>query len=374
MCLSCLYNSQLAHGSEKSPFFRRAAIRDGLQAASVYNHMYLPTSYGDPVGDYERLMHGVAMWDVGVERQVALKGPDSLALARLLTGRNLDDLTIGQGKYAPLCDFRGRLINDPILLQVADDEIWLSIADYDIALWAAGIAGAYSLNVEVIEPDVSPLAVQGPKAEAVLVELFGHWISDLKYFGFQKTMLGSIPVTVARSGWSKQGGYEIYLMDSRFGTALWEQVKQAGRAYQIGPGAPNYIERVESGLISYGADTDEQSNPFELGLDRFIDLEQSSDFIGKDALLKIRDHGVNRRFKGILMDGPKLIATNEHRWQISQQGRDVGYVSAAAFSPRLESNIAVGMVSVEAMQTETRFDVHCEDCVRSGIAVDLPLI
>ncbi len=357
----------------KSPFFE-AAIRDGLQAASVYNHMYMPTSYGDPVAEYERLIHGVAMWDVGVERQVALKGPDSLALARLLTGRNLDGLTIGQGKYAPLCDFHGRLINDPVLLQVADDEIWLSIADYDIALWAAGIAGAYALNVEVIEPDVSPLAVQGPKAEAVLVVLFGHWISDLKYFGFRKTMLGSIPVIVARSGWSKQGGYEIYLMDSQFGTALWEQVKEAGRAYQIGPGAPNYIERVESGLISYGADTDDKSNPFELGLDRFIDLEQSSDFIGKDALLKIRDHGVNRRFKGILMDGPKLTGTNEHRWQISQQGRDVGYVSAAAFSPRLDSNIAVGMVSVEAMQTEARFDVHCEDCVRSGIAVDLPLI
>ena len=357
----------------KSPFFD-AAIRDGLQAASVYNHMYLPTSYGDPVGDYERLIHGVAMWDVGVERQVAIKGPDSLVLAKLLTGRNLDDLTIGQGKYAPLCDFRGRLINDPVLLQLADDEIWLSIADHDITLWAAGIAGAYSLNVDVIEADVSPLAVQGPKAQPVLVALFGNWISDLKYFAFQRTMLGSIPVIVARSGWSKQGGYEIYLMDSRFGTALWEQVKEAGAPFQIAPGAPNYIERVESGLISYGADTDETSNPFELGLDRFIDLEQASDFIGKDALLKIRDQGVNRRFKGILMDGPMLTATNEHRWQITQQGRDVGYVSAAAFSPRLGSNIAVGMVSVEAMQTEARFEVHCEDCVRSGIAVDLPLI
>ena len=357
----------------KSPFFD-AAIRDGLQAASVYNHMYLPTSYGDPVGDYERLIHGVAMWDVGVQRQVALKGPDSLVLASLLTGRNLDDLTIGQGKYAPLCDFRGRLINDPVLLQLADDEIWLSIADHDITLWAAGIAGAYSLNVDVIEADVSPLAVQGPKAQAVLVALFGDWISDLKYFGFQRTMLGSIPVIVARSGWSKQGGYEIYLMDSRFGTALWEQLKEAGAPFQIAPGAPNYIERVESGLISYGADTDETSNPFELGLDRFIDLEQPSDFIGKDALLKIRDQGVNRRFRGILMDGPMLIATNEHRWQITQQGRDVGYVSAAAFSPRLGSNIALGMVSVEAMQTEVRFEVHCEDCVRSGIAVDLPLI
>ena len=153
-------------------------------------------------------------------------------------------MTIGQGKYAPVCDFRGRLINDPVLLQLADDEIWLSISDHDIALWAAGIAGAYSLNVDVIEPDVSPLAVQGPKAQAVLVALFGDWISDLKYFGFQKQCWDQFRLSLPVQGWSKQGGYEIYLMDSRFGTALWEQVKEAGRAYQIGPGAPNYIERV----------------------------------------------------------------------------------------------------------------------------------
>lgn len=357
----------------KSPFFA-AAVADGLTAASVYNHMYMPTSYGDPSAEYERLIYGVAMWDVGVERQVALKGPDCLALAKRLTGRNLDALAIGQGKYAPLCDYRGRLINDPVLLKVADDEIWLSIADSDIQLWAAAVAGAHAMDVSVEEPDVSPLAVQGPKAEAVLVDLFGSWICDLKYFGFRSVTLGSIPVIVARSGWSKQGGYEIYLMDGAHGSALWNLVKEAGAPYGIGPGTPNYIERVESGLISYGADTDAQSNPFELGLDRFIDLDQPVEFIGKKALTQIRDQGVSRLFKGILMEGSKLSTINEQRWQITQQGEVVGYVSAAAYSPRLESNIAVGMVSVDAIHSGEPLEVQCSDGMRLGTVADLPLI
>lgn len=368
-------NVQVALGPRvrKSPFFN-ATLRDGLKAVSVYNHMYLPVSFGDPIGEYERLISGVSMWDVGVERQVSLKGPDSLALARLLTGRNLDNLSIGYGKYAPLCDYHGRLINDPVLLQVDDDEIWLSIADSDIVLWARAIAGAQAMDVDITEPDVSPLAVQGPKAEAVMVDLFGQWVSELKYFNFRQTMLGSIPVIVARSGWSKQGGYEIYLMDGACGTDLWDQVKEAGGPYEIRPGTPNYIERLESGLLSYGADTDAESNPFELGLDRFIDLEQSVDFIGKHALSRIRDRGVSRLFKGILLDGPKLTKHNEEPWRITHQGRDVGYVSAAAFSPRLESNIAVGMITTNVVKSGESFEVKCEDCVRSGIAVDLPLI
>jgi aminomethyltransferase len=336
--------------------------------------MYMPVSFGDPIGEYERLISGVSMWDVGVERQVSLKGPDCLALARLLTGRNLDTLSIGKGKYAPLCDYHGRLINDPVLLQVDDDEIWLSIADSDIVLWARAIAGVKAMNVDITEPDVSPLAVQGPKAEAVLVDLFGRWVSELGYFNFRQTMLGSIPVIVARSGWSKQGGYEIYLMDGAFGTDLWDQVKEAGAPYEIRPGTPNYIERLESGLLSYGADTDAESNPFELGLDRFIDLEQSVEFIGKQALSRIRDQGVSRHFKGIFMDGPKLSTLNEEPWRINHRGQDVGYISAAAFSPRLGSNIAVGMIAADVIQSGESFEVKCKDGVRSGIAVDLPLI
>jgi aminomethyltransferase len=365
---------QLSIGARvrKSPFFD-AARADGMAAASVYNHMYMPTSYGDPAAEYERVINGVAMWDVGVERQVALKGPDAVALARYLTPRNLDGLKIGQGKYVPICNYEGTVINDPVLLQIADDEVWLSIADSDITLWAGGIAGARGMDVRVYEPDVSPLAIQGPKATDVVADMFGGWIRELRYFGFAEAEIEGIPLVLARSGWSKQGGYELYLRDGQYGARLWQLVKQAGASYGIGPGAPNYIERVESGLISYGADTDDATTPYELGMDKFIDVDQEQDFVGKAALRALRDAGVKRRFMGLLIDGDPFPTTNEARWKLLQNGDYVGYASAAAYSPRVQSNIAVAMVSVAAIESGQPIDVACNLGDRTATIVPLPI-
>ncbi len=366
---------QLSIGTRvrKSPFFD-AARADGMVAASVYNHMYMPTSYGDPIAEYERVINGVAMWDVGVERQVALTGPDAVALARYLTPRNLDGLQIGHGKYVPICNYEGTLINDPVLLKIADDEVWLSIADSDITLWAAGIAGARGMDVRVHEPDVSPLAIQGPKAVDVVAELFGDWVRTLKYFGFAEAEIEGIPMIVARSGWSKQGGFELYLRDSDYGARLWQLVKQAGASYGIGPGTPNYIERVESGLISYGADTDDSTTPFELGMDKFIDVEQEHDFVGKAALRSLLAAGVKRRFMGLLIDGEPFPSTNETRWALYHNGDYVGYASAAAYSPRAQSNIAVAMVSVAAIDSGQRVDIATDWGQRTAEIVPLPII
>ncbi|MEC8642040.1 MAG: glycine cleavage T C-terminal barrel domain-containing protein [Pseudomonadota bacterium] len=358
----------------KSPYFESARAA-GLAAASVYNHMYMPTGYGDPAAEYNRLINGVAMWDVAVERQVALKGPDAVALARYLTPRNLDGLVIGQGKYAPLCNFEGVVINDPVLLQVSEDEIWLSIADSDIKLWAAGIAGARGLDVRVFEPDVSPLAIQGPKAEEVVSALCGEWVRDLRYFGFRSFEINGIPMTVARSGWSKQGGFELYLQDGSRGDDLWALVAAAGKPYGIGPGTPNYVERVESGLISYGADTDDASNPFELGLGRFIDIDQPHDFAGKAALQALRDAGVKRRFMGLLIDGDPFTGTNEARWQLSwHNGEYAGSASAAAYSPRAGSNIAVAMVNSEVIDADAPVSVHTDTGDLGARVVELPIV
>ncbi len=365
---------QLAIGARvrKSPFFEAARL-DGMAAASVYNHMFMPTSYGDPAAEYDRLINGVAMWDVGVERQVALKGPDAIALARYLTPRNLDGLKIGQGKYVPICNYDGVIINDPVLLQISEDEVWLSIADSDIVLWAAAIAGAKGMNVKVYEPDVSPLAIQGPKAVEVVADMFGDWIRDLKYFGFAEATLGDIPLVVAKSGWSKQGGYELYLRDGAYGSALWQKVKDAGAAYGIGPGTPNYIERLESGLISYGADTDDQTNPYELGMDNFIDVDQEQDFVGKAALWAIRDAGVKRRFMGLVIEGDAFVGGNESRWRIEQDGAYVGYASAAGYSPRVKSNIAVAMVATSAIESGRDVEVLSDDGRRLAKIVSFPI-
>jgi glycine cleavage system aminomethyltransferase T len=358
----------------KSPFFE-AARKAGLAAASVYNHMYMPTGYGDPAAEYDRLINGVAMWDVAVERQVALKGPDALALARYLTPRNLHGLTIGQGKYAPICNYEGALINDPVLLQISDEEVWLSIADSDITLWAGGIAGARGMDVRVFEPDVSPLAIQGPKSFDVVADLCGDWIRELRYFGFRQFELDGIPMVVARSGWSKQGGFEFYLQDGSRGTELWNKVAEAGAPYGIGPGTPNYVERVESGLVSYGADTDDMSNPFEYGLGKFVDVDQEQDFAGKAALRAIRDAGVTRRFMGLLIEGAPFTGTNENRWLLSQKdGRAAGYACATAYSPRVASNIAVAMVSTEATDAGAPIVVHADGGDLEARIVELPII
>jgi aminomethyltransferase len=357
----------------KGPFFS-ASCKAGLAAATVYNHMFMPTSYGDPEGEYDRLVNGVAMWDVAVERQVALRGPDALKLARFLTPRNLDGLVVGQGKYAPICNYQGLIINDPVLLQISEDEIWLSIADSDIMLWASAIAGAYNFDVQVFEPDVSPLAIQGPKSIEVVTDLFGSWVGELKYFGFRVTELAGIPLVVARSGWSKQGGFELYLRDSSCGDQLWNLVAEAGEPYGIGPGTPNYVERLESGLISYGADTDPETNPFELGLDKFINIDQEYDFIGKSALKAIKETGIKRRFMGLLIDGEPFKTSNEHRWDVTLNGDYAGYASACAYSPRLGSNIGVGLISTTAIDAPGGVAILTEGSIIPAWVKPLPLI
>ena len=357
----------------KSPFFE-SAMAAGMASATVYNHMYMPTGYGDPKAEYDRLVNGVAMWDVAVERQVAIKGPDALALTRYLTPRNLDGLKIGQGKYVPICNYQGDVINDPVLLPVAKDEYWLSIADSDIVLWASGVAGARGMDVNVHEPDASPLAVQGPKAEDVVAALCGEWVRGLSYFHFREFDLDGIPLFVARSGWSKQGGFELYLLDGTRGTELWDRVAKAGAPHGIGPGTPNYVERVESGLISYGADTLERANPFELGLDRFMDVDQPHDFVGKKALQAIKRAGVARRFVGLVMDGEPLKKTNEHPIALDWNGKPAGYASACAYSPRAGSNIAVAMVNRDAIEAAARLTMRIGDAELGAKIVKLPIV
>ena len=371
----CAMTLMLSVGARvrKSPFFA-ATRKAGLAAASVYNHMFLPTSYGDPAAEYDRLVNGVAMWDVAVQRQVALKGPDALKLARLLTPRNLDGLVIGQGKYVPICNYAGVIINDPVLLKVDEDEIWLSIADSDILLWAAAIAGAHGLNVCVYEPDVSPLAIQGPKSADVVADLFGDWVRDLKYFEFRVTELADIPLVVARSGWSKQGGFELYLRDGHRGEELWDLVAKAGSPYGIGPGTPNYVERLESGLISYGADTDADTNPFELGMDNFIDLDQSHEFIGKSALKAIKAAGVKRRFIGLLIEGGPINGSNEHRWDVTLNGKYAGFASACAYSPRVGSNVGVGLISTDAIDASDGVAVVTNNGILRARTARFPLV
>ena len=366
---------QIALGARirKSPFFDRT-VEAGVTHFTTYNHMYMPVSYGDPAAEYDRLVNGVAMWDVAVERQVSLKGPDAVALARLLTPRNLDALEEGMGMYVPMTNSLGTLINDPVLQLVGGDEVWLSIADSDMKYWAEGVAVASGMDVAVGEPDASPLAVQGPKAVDVVADLFGGWVREMRYFGFRGAEVDGIPVILARSGWSKQGGFEIYLLDGGRGGDLWDRVAEAGGPHGIGPGAPNTTERVESGLISIGTDTDDLSNPFEMGLGKYVDLGQEAGVIGKEALAAIARKGPKRRFCGLFVDGGPIGAPNTHRWPVEMDGGYAGFASAAAWSPRLERNIATALVAAEAADGDRGLVVRAEAGDRAATATSLPFI
>lgn len=341
----------MSHTISPSPRLRRSAfynstVRDGVTSFAPYNHMLMPTGYGDPEAEYKRLTEGVAMWDVSVERQVELSGPDAGKLAQALVPRKLGDMPVGQGWYVAICDHRGTLINDPILLKLSEDRYWFSIADSDLLLWARAVAGERGYQVNVFEPDVSPLAVQGPLAEDVIADMLGDWVREIKHFEVREVE-DDIPMVIARSGWSKQGGFEIYLMDYYRGDELWDRVRAAGEKYGIGPGNPNPSERVESSLLSYGGDTDDETNPFEVRMTRFIDVDAPDDVIGIQALRRIKEEGPRRWQLGIKLELDDRLPPLDKWSELRHGDMFAGHITAHAWSPKLEQNIGLCLVSRE---------------------------
>ena len=355
-----------------SPFYE-ACIAEGMTTASVYNRMILPASFGDPEAEYWRLIKGVSQWDVGVERQVQLKGPDAARLAQILSPRRLDKCKVGQGKYVPLCNHAGTVINDPILLKLAEDLYWFSIADSDIWFWARAIAGERGLDVEVSEPDVSPMALQGPKAEDVVASVFGDWVREIKYFWFRETEIEGIPVAVQRSGWSKQGGFEIYLRDGSKGTQLWNIFKEAGKPWDIGPGGPTTPERIESGLLSVGGDTDGRTNPYEVRLGKYVDLDVPDDVVGIDALRRIHQQGPIRHQLGVVLEGEKQDPLRFAWEQIQSDGKSVGALTNCNWSPRMKANIGFGLVSTQCKPGD-RVQVSRANGPVAATLVELPFL
>ena len=364
---------QLALGPRiaKSPFFD-ATVDAGVTHMSVYNQMYFPVLYGDEEGEYRRLTEGVSLWDVAVQRQVEMAGPDAALLAQTLCARDLSNQKVGQGKYVAVCDHRGRLLNDPVVLKLDDDRWWLSIADGDLLWWARAIAAERGMDVEVSEPDVSPLAIQGPMAEDVVASMFGEWVRDLKFFWFRSAEVGDIPVLVSRSGWSKQGGFELYLLDGSRAVELWDKVMAAGGPWGIGPGAPNYVERIESNLLSFRADTVDDCTPLELGLQQYLSLDADVDFIGKAALLAQRDSGaITRRLVGVWLDD-QPTRTNSHPWNAFVGDTAVGQVRAVCHSHRFGRGIGFALLDSSATEPGTELTIEAETGARTGVVTELP--
>ncbi|MDC0137411.1 glycine cleavage system protein T [Planktomarina temperata] len=331
----------------KSPYFD-ATVRWGAQGFSVYNHMYIPRDFGDPEQNFWNLVDQAILCDVAVERQVEITGPDAAKFTQMLTCRDLSKMAVGQCKYILITNADGGILNDPILLRLAENHFWISLADSDILLWAQGVAVHSGLNVQIKEPDVSPLQLQGPKSGLIMQELFGDSITDLKYYWLRELELEGIPLVVSRTGWSSELGYELYLRDGSKGDQLWELIMAAGASHGLKPGHTSSIRRIEGGMLSYHADADIDTNPFELGFDRLVNLDMDAEFIGKAALRKIKQEGPMRKQVGLVLDCAPLTGPNTTFWAIQQDGATIGKVTSAVYSPRLKQNIGLAMVATDA--------------------------
>lgn len=355
----------------KSPYFN-ATVRWGAQAFSVYNHMYIPRDFGDPEQNFWNLVNDAILCDVAVERQVEITGPDAAKFTQMLTARDLSTMAVGQCKYILVTNADGGILNDPILLRLAENHYWISLADSDILLWAQGVAVHSGLDVTIREPDVSPLQLQGPKSGHIMQALFGDDIMDLRYYWLREVELDGIPLIVSRTGWSSELGYELYLRDGSRGDELWEKIMAAGAPFGLKPGHTSSIRRIEGGMLSYHADADAGTNPYELGMGRLINPDMEADFIGKAALLRIRDEGVSRKQVGLIIESEPLKGPNTTFWPISKEGNTIGKVTSAVYSPRLEQNIALAMVATEFAELGTRVEVTVPGGSQMATVVERP--
>ena len=355
----------------KSPFFL-STMKYGATAFTVYNHMYLPVGYLGTTEDYNNLLKGVQLWDVGVERQIQIKGPDAEALSQFLTPRNIKKCSIGQAMYAPFLDFQGGFLNDPVMLKIAEDCYWFSIADGDSLLWVQAIAAGYKFDAEVTEPDVSPLQVQGPNSTELMAKVFGDWVHDLKFYRFKEFNHEGIPMVIARMGYSRELCYEIFLQDHSKGDELWETLWKTGQDLNISAGGPNIILRLEGGIFSYLGDLDRSNNPFEVGLDWMIDLDQEDDFIGKDALSAINIKGPEKKLMGAEIYGDAIESSNEHQFPVLIDGKVVGSMNAMAYSPRLDKNLSYVFLDIEHAQAGKEIIISAPEGDLKAKVVDLP--
>ena len=330
----------------KSPYFN-STIKWGATGFSVYNHMYIPRDFGDPEENFWNLVNEGILCDVAVERQVEITGPDAAKFIQILTPRDLSELSVGQCKYVLIVNNEGGILNDPVLLKLAKNHFWLSLADSDILLWAQGVAVNSGLNVKINEPDVSPLQLQGPNSGKIMEALFGKSINDLKYYWLRELNLNGIPLVVSRTGWSSELGYELYLRDGSKGDELWEKIMSVGKKFGLKPGHTSSIRRIEGGMLSYHADADIYTNPYELGLDRLINLDIEANFVGKEALKKINKNGILRKQVGLILDCDPLKGPNTKFWSLKKDNKKVGKITSAVYSPRLRKNIALAMVSID---------------------------
>ncbi len=361
----------ISRRTRRTPFTRRVN-QHGVKGYTVYNHMLLPTHFKSPEEDYWHLREAVQLWDVSCERQVQVRGPDAARLVQYLTPRDISKLTVGKCFYIPVVDETGGMLNDPVALMLDEDRFWISLADSDLLLWVKGLAAGMNLEVAVDEPDVSPLGVQGPKAEDTVAAVFGERVRDIGFFRYDTLPFNGHDLIIARSGYSKQGGFEIYLDDSSLGEALWDVLWEAGVPHNIQAGGPNLIERIEGGLLSYGNDMTSENTPHECGLGKFCQTVDAINCIGRDALIRSIVDGPARQIRGVYMPGPAIPGPIEP-WAVhAGEAEHAGRITSAAWSPRLETHVCIGMIESAYWEPGTEVIIETPAGPRAGEVTMLP--
>tara|TARA_B100001094_G_scaffold101076_1_gene97240 strand:+ start:457 stop:1617 length:1161 start_codon:yes stop_codon:yes gene_type:complete len=352
------YSPYISLGSRvrKSPYFE-STKQAGAKAFSIYNHMYMPTLYTSVVDEYWSMVNDVVMIDVGVERQIEISGPDAHKLIQFITPRDVSNCDLGKCYYILLTGEDGGIINDAVLLRLNDEQFWVSPGDGDVLLWIEGVAVNSGMDVNVYEPDVSPLQMGGPKSPHVMYELFGDLAIDLGYYRAAQTEVNGIPLVLGRTGWSGELSYELYLQDGSRGNELWELVAKAGEKYNIKPAAPQLIRSIEGELLSYASDISRTDNPYTIDMGRMVNLEREDDFIGKAALQKIHAEGVKRKLVGVEIAGDPINAPPEHLWAIKDGHNSIGHITRCIYSPRLKKNIGFANVPIEYAEIGSKLSI-----------------
>ncbi len=347
--------------------------KQGVTAYTIYNHMLLPAAFGTLEDSYHHLKEHVQVWDVAAERQVEISGKDSAKLVQLMTCRDLSKSKDGRCYYCPIIDDNGGLINDPVVLRLDKNKWWVSLADSDVILFAKGLAIGNKFDVKIIEPDVDIMAVQGPKSFNLMEKVFGDKIVNLKFFGFDYFEFGGDKHLIARSGWSKQGGYEIYVEHNDSGLKLYDHLFEIGKKFNIKPGCPNLIERIESGLLSYGNDMDNGDNPYECGFDKYINIDSDIDFLGKEKLKQVKSDGIKKKLMGVKFDTDKISLTGSLNLT-DQSDKIIGELRSACYSPHFKKVIGIAMMKKDYWNTDqnVKAKVNGENC--TGKVCDLPFI
>ncbi len=346
---------------------------NGVSGYTVYNHMLLPVSFKSLESDYQHLKKFVQVWDVAAERQVEISGKDSAKLVQLMTCRDLSKSKIGKCYYSPLIDDKGFLVNDPIINKLAEDKWWLSIADSDVIFFAKGLAAGNKFEVDIKEPNVNILAVQGPLSDDLMAKLFGEEIKQLKFFNFKYFDFKGKKYFIARSGWSKQGGFEVYVEDNAAGQDLFDYLFELGKEFNVRAGCPNLIERIESALLSYGSDFDNRDNPFEANFDKFVNLDSEVNFLGKERLKKIKQVGIKRKLMGIKINHNKIDMYCE-KTLFDDNNNIVGYVRSATYSPTFNQVIGIAMINKPYWYSKDQFKIEIDEKIFVGTVCDLPFI